>query len=198
MVFDAQNKVVADMYLNVGFDKYVYRDMYLQLAKAYEAMSLAERRGVVQSNQSETIMFDSLVDGLKIDSANSVIGLDYYNQKLGLWGDLALSDSTTDIIGNRYFGASGASLVSASYYYDRRQTGKVGQDSTISALIDSGVDPYWYRGVSYVTTCTSNCASTTNLSAQYNGALFDVSGSYATSSEHGSIIVTIVAQTLTV
>jgi len=120
MVFNSQNKVTADLYMNIGFDKNAYRDMYTLLAKEYEAMALAERRGVIETNQSETIMFDTFVDGLKLDSTNSDVGLDIYNQKMGLWGGLSLTNTTTDLAGNRYFGSSSASLLEdSSSYYDR-------------------------------------------------------------------------------
>ncbi len=120
MVFNSQNKVTADLYMNIGFDKNAYRDMYTLLAKEYEAMTLAERRGVIETNQSETIMFDTFLDGLKIDSTNSDVGLDIYNQKMGLWGGLSLTNTTTDLAGNRYFGSSSASLLEdSSSYYDR-------------------------------------------------------------------------------
>jgi hypothetical protein len=189
IVFFTQNKSAADFYLNVGFDKNAYRDMYTLLAKDYEALSLAERRGLIESNQSESIMFDTFVDGLKIDSENSDVGLDIYNQKMGLWGGLSLTDSTTDMASNRYFGTTGATLIDAAYYYDRSQTGEVGQDSTIGDLITDGIDPYWYKGVSYI-------SGTTALSAKYNGLLFNVTGAYGTSSEHGSIEIEVASQTV--
>lgn len=197
MVFNSQNRVTADLYLNVGFDKNAYRDMYTLLAKEYEAMNMAERRGIVENHNSEAIMFDTILDGLKVNSEDSDVGFDSYNQKMGLWGGLALTDATTDLASNRYFGVSGASLISSHYYYDRTQTGEVGQDSTIANQINTGIDPYWYKGVRFVTTCTSNCASTTNLSETNNGLLFNVTGSYGTSSEHGYIDITVVSNTLT-
>ena len=51
MVFNAQNKVTADIYLNVGFDKNAYRDIYTLLAKDYNSMSEAERRGLLEEGQ---------------------------------------------------------------------------------------------------------------------------------------------------
>ncbi|KKP90656.1 MAG: Laminin G sub domain 2, partial [candidate division WS6 bacterium GW2011_GWC1_36_11] len=188
MVFDAQNKVTADMYLNVSYDENLYRDMYNQLANDYTAMSDAERRGYLESNQSQTIMFDNFVDSLKIDSTNSTIGVDADAKKAGLWGGVTIDNSMLDIAGNRYLGSATATLLT-SKYYDRTQSGLQGQDSTPETLVDVGVDPNWYKGVSLQTA--------SNLTTSYNGSLISVSGVYGTGSEHGYIDLTITGTTTT-
>ncbi len=189
MVFDAQNKVTADLYLNlnIGIDKNAYRDMYNQLANDYASMTDAERRGVVESNQSQSVMFDSFVDSLKMDSSTSTVGVDGDAQKAGLWGGLTIDGTTTDIAANRYLGSSTATLL-VSKYYDRTQTGLQDQDSTPETLVDLGIDPNWYNGVSLQTA--------TNLSPSYNGSLITVSGLYGTGSEHGYIDLTVTGTTV--
>ncbi len=188
MVFDAQNKVTADMYLNVSYDENVYRDIYNQLANDYTAMSDAERRGYLESNQSQTVMFDNFVDSLKIDSTNSTIGVDSDAKKAGVWGGITIDSSMLDIAGNRYLGSATATLLT-SKYYDRTQSGLQDQDSTPETLVDVGVDPNWYKGVSLQTT--------SNLTTSYNGSLIGVSGVYGTGSEHGYIDLTITGTTTT-
>ncbi len=188
MVFDAQNKVTADMYLNVSYDENVYKDIYNQLANDYTAMSDAERRGYLESNQSQTVMFDNFVDSLKIDSTNSTIGVDADAKKAGLWGGVTIDSSMLDIAGNRYLGSATATLLT-SKYYDRTQSGLQDQDSTPATLVAIGVDPNWYKGVSLQTT--------SNLTTSYNGSLIGVSGVYGTGSEHGYIDLTITGTTTT-
>jgi len=188
MVFDAQNKVTADMYLNVSYDENVYRDIYNQLANDYTAMSDAERRGYLESNQSQTVMFDNFVDSLKIDSTHSTIGVDADAKKAGLWGGVTIDNSMLDIAGNRYLGSATATLLT-SKYYDRTQSGLQDQDSTPATLVAVGVDPNWYKGVSLQTT--------SNLTTSYNGSLIGVSGVYGTGSEHGYIDLTVTGTTTT-
>ena len=187
MVFDVQNKVTADLYLNIGYDKNAYRDMYNQLANDYTNMTTAERNGIVESGQSQSVMFDNFVDSLKVDTANSSVGLDGDSQRMGLWGGENITGSTLDSIGSRYFGSSTATLL-LSKYYDRTQSGLQDQDSTPETLVDLGIDPNWYNGISLQTT--------TNLSTSYNGGLFNVSGTYGTGSEHGYIDITVTGTTV--
>ena len=191
MVFNAQNKVTADMYLNVGFDSNAYKDIYTLLASEYNAMSEAERRGLLEEGMSQSIMFDNFVDGLKADPNLTTLGVDYLNNRAGLWGGDTINGSALDIDGNRYLGSSSAT-VEAAYYYDRSQTGEQGQDSSPEVLSDIGVDPNWYKGVSLQTACTTNCLANSNLSPDYNGSLFKVTGTYGVSSEHGSVDIKIV------
>ena len=188
MVFDAQNKVTADLYLNVGFDTNVYHDMYNQLASDYTSMSDAERRGLIEGGQSQSVMFDNFVDSLKIDSTNSTVGIDADAQKGGLWGGLTIDGTVTDSAGNRYLGSSTATLLT-SKYYDRTQSGLQDQDSTPATLVNLGIDPSWYNGVALQTA--------TNLSTSYNGSLFNVSGTYAIGSEHGYIDISVTGTTVT-
>ncbi|MHC1716650.1 MAG: LamG-like jellyroll fold domain-containing protein [Candidatus Dojkabacteria bacterium] len=187
MVFNAQNQVQAGIYLNIGFDKNAYKDMYFQLSNDYNNMTEAERRGILESVNSESVMFDNFVDGLKMDG-QSTVGLDSENNLTGLWGGLSIDGTILDSVGNRYFGSSTATLVK-TFYYDRTQSGKEGQDSTPETLVDLGTDPNWYNGVSLQTA--------TNISTFYNGGLVKVSGTYGTGSEHGAIDLTITGSTPT-
>jgi predicted GH43/DUF377 family glycosyl hydrolase len=189
MVFDAQNKVTADMYINTNYDEGLYKDMYNQLANDYASMSDAERRGYLESNQSQTIMFDNFVDSLKIDSTSSTIGVDSDAKKAGLWGGVTIDGNLLDPAGYRYFGNSSSTLLTSTYY-DRTQSGQQGQDSTPDTMVDLGIDPNWYNGVSLQTT--------SNLSTSYNGSLIKVEGEYGSAgSEHGYIDLTITGTTVT-
>ena len=188
MVFDEQNTVTASLYLSV--DKNLYHDVYRSMADAYDAAVVAGEYDEYE-NVSEAIAFDTFSDSLKINSNSSTIALDTKKGRIGLWGGEKFNGTDTDTDGNTYLGSSDAN---DTYYYDRSQTGKQGQDSTPATLVDLGIDPYWYRGVSLETGCTHNCSQESNLSTSYNGGLFDVTGTYANGSEHGSIDVTVVGQ----
>jgi hypothetical protein len=193
IVFDTQNQYMADLYVNGLIEKDLYRDMFTSLASDYSNMTLAERRGDIAEG-SQAVLFDTFLDSLKMDLDLSTVGLDQYENRVGLWGDLDIGTGDTDILGNYYYGSS-SSVYSKSIYYDRTQSGEQGQDSTPEVLVDLGIDPNWFNGVTLESNCTVNCSVNSNLSTTYNGGLFDISGTYGVSSEHGSLLIDVVGNT---
>lgn len=152
--------------------------------------------GAVSSTLHDGYFFDTFEDGTKTDSANTTVSLATsmgdlgsanfitLNQRLqagraGLMGGQTLNSSTNDNDGNAYLGSN---TVNSMYYYDR------GQDSIPEVLVELGIDPNWYNGVTLSTAISPNQYSQAgiladknpNLTTSYNGSLVKAAGTMAT------------------
>lgn len=155
-----------------------------------------EETGTGTSTLQDGLIFDTFEDATKADSANTTVssnaqlgddGSSNYvslNQRVqsgraGLIGGQTLSTSTTDNDTHTYLGSN---TVTDMYYYDRSK------DSTPEVLVELGIDPNWYNGVTLSVATTSAQYSQTgtiatknpNLTTSYNGSLIKASGTDST------------------
>src|SRR3989344_4356914 len=150
--------------------------------------------------------FDNLLDPTKTDSANTTLtGPTQISAvsgtpppaapfRAGLMGGQTMSAATTDNAGNTYLGST---TVNKTAYYDRTR------DSSRATLINLGIDPNWYNGVTLAVATTSAAFSQNdtnysqtinpNLSTTYNGSLLQVTGTYARNAK--TIYITIKSPT---
>ncbi|MBP9702489.1 tail fiber domain-containing protein [Candidatus Woesebacteria bacterium] len=156
----------------------------------------------------EGMIFDTFEDTTKTDSANTTVStnqqigddgssnfvtLDQRIQggRVGLVGGQTLSTGETDNDGQAYLGSN---TVNDMYYYDRAK------DSVPEVLVELGIDPNWYNGVtlSVATGSASYSQSGTladknpNLTTTYNGSLIKATG---TDSTPRTIFITIKSPT---
>ncbi len=142
------------------------------------------------------MVFDTLEDGTKMDSSNTTSSYNFdlgddgssnyinLNQRIqagraGLMGGQTMSTSTTDNDGQTYLGSN---TVNDTFYYDRSQ------DSTPEVLVELGIDPNWYNGVTLSVatgSATYSQAGTLadknpNLTTKYNGSLIKATGTDST------------------
>ncbi len=128
------------------------------------------------------------------DGSSNYMTLDQRVQagRVGLAGGQTLSTSTSDNDGNTYLSSNNVNDI---YYYDRSK------DSTPEVLVELGIDPNWYNGVtlSVATSSASFSQSSTvpennpNLSTTYNGSLIKASGRYSSGGQ--TIYITIKSPT---
>jgi hypothetical protein len=147
----------------------------------------------IDENVRKGLYFDTFQDKIKIDSSNSDSLVDDVKERAGLFGGVTMNATNTDTADNTYLGSADANDV---YYYDRSMTGDVNahQDSTAQTLIDMGMDPNWFNGVSLVSATNSGALAANppaNLSTRYNGGLIKATGRYTTGEEDGPILITI-------
>jgi hypothetical protein len=144
----------------------------------------------------EGMVFDTFEDTTKIDSANTTVStnqqlgddgssnfvtLDQRIQggRVGLMGGQTLSTGETDNDGQTYLGSN---TVNDIYYYDRSK------DSVPEVLVELGIDPNWYNGVTLsVATTSANYSQNgtladknPNLTTSYNGSLIKATGTDST------------------
>lgn len=152
--------------------------------------------GAVSATLHEGLIFDTFEDSTKTDSANTTVSttaqtgddgsanystLDQRIQsgRVGLMGGQTYSTSTTDNDGQTYLGSN---TVNDMYYYDRAK------DSVPEVLVELGIDPNWYNGVtlSVATSSASYSQNGTladknpNLTTSYNGSLIKATGTDTT------------------
>jgi len=189
MVFKAQPQVTAI----AAMDKYTKHNIYQEALEDYLQTAIPGYYGNVQ-NIRKGLYFDALLDESKVDYGSNTAAIDTDNHKAGLWGGETLNATNTDSAGNTYLGAADANDV---YYYDRTQSGEQGRDSTPATLVDLGIDPYWYNGISLVNPATGSGTLANNppgnLTQWYNGGLIEVDNTITT--EDGYIDIEIVSQT---
>lgn len=176
-------------------DKNRMHNDYHEAAVDYDQATSESTYYLTDENIRKGLYFDTFKDGAKIDTNTSMtVAQDLIKQRTGLWGGVTLNATNTDTSGNTYLGSADANDV---WYTDRTQTGDVNahQDSTAQTLVDLGIDPYWYNGVTLDASASATLATSppTNLSTTYNGRLIKVSGRYATGEEDGPILITILS-----
>jgi Concanavalin A-like lectin/glucanases superfamily len=175
-------------------DKNIQHAMYHEATVDYDATDETNRYTNNDENIRKGLYFDTFSDKIKVDSANLTVGLDTGKKRAGLWGGIALNATNTDTSGNTYLGGADANDV---YYYDRtspKSSTEAGRDSSPQTLVDLGVDPNWFNGVTLTNATSSGQLATAppaNLSTSYNGGLIKVSGRYTASEEDGPILITI-------
>ena len=192
MIFKVQPQVTAV----AAMDKTSKHDLYQLYANEYSQTS--EGSDTTANLVSQGLAFDTLIDTTKTDSTNTTVSLDTNNKKAGLIGGQTMSSSTTDNYGSYYLGGSSVNKV---YYYDRTQSGKEGQDSIPQVLVELGIDPNWYNGVTLTIGASSSPSgfsqaelitrNNPNLSTTYNGSLVKTTGTYTSESAARSIYLTI-------
>ncbi|UCD07911.1 MAG: hypothetical protein JSW41_03025, partial [Candidatus Aenigmatarchaeota archaeon] len=165
-------------------DKNRMHNDYWEKATKYEAWAQDD-----PNNVDLGLFFDTLQDSKKASSSGT-IATSYGKKRAGLWGGQSLTSSVTDSSGNNLLGAN---TVNDVYYYDRSQINQEnsnpGRDSTPATLVDLGIDPNWFNGVTL--TATDSAVTHSRLSTTYNGSLITTSSRYASGEEDGSIIITI-------
>jgi glutamine cyclotransferase len=151
---------------------------------------------ITTASLADGLLYDTFEDTNKTDSANTTASLT--NQKpddgatnyttlqdriqggrTGLIGGQTYSTSTTDNDGQTYLGSN---TVNDTFYYDRSK------DSSPEVLVELGIDPNWYNGVtlSVATTSAQFSQNSTvpeknpNLSTTYNGSLIRATGTDST------------------
>ncbi|KKU32270.1 MAG: hypothetical protein UX47_C0015G0005 [Candidatus Collierbacteria bacterium GW2011_GWA2_46_26] len=187
MIFKVQPQVTAAASIDKGTkhnEYWLYADQYKETGEGSDTDTNLLARG---------LMFDTLSDSTKTDSANTTASLNTAVQKTGLIGGQTLATSTTDNAGNTYLGSN---TVNKVFYYDRTSpgvspgspgVGRVG-DSSPQVQVELGIDPNWYNGVtlSVATTSAQFSQNSTitkpnpNLSTSYNGSLIKVTGTDTT------------------
>jgi hypothetical protein len=191
IVFKAQPQVTA----TAAMDKYTKHNIYQEALEDYLQTAIPGYYDNLQ-NIRQGLYFDALLDESKVNHASNSAAIDTDNRKAGLWGGETLNATNTDSAGNTFLGAADANDV---YYYDRTQTGEQGRDSTPATLVDLGIDPYWYNGISLVNPATGSGSLANNppgnLTEWYNGGLIEVNNTITT--EDGYIDIEIVSQTNT-
>ncbi|MFZ3301207.1 MAG: LamG-like jellyroll fold domain-containing protein [Microgenomates group bacterium] len=138
------------------------------------------------------LLYDTFEDSIKTDSANTTVSvsnkmgdndsanyvtLDQRVQegRVGLIGGQTMNNANTDNDGQEYLIQN---AVKDIQYYDRSK------DSTPEVLVELGIDPNWYNGVtlSVATSSATYAQSGTiadknpNLTTSYNGSLIKASG----------------------
>ena len=185
MIFKVQPQVTAAAAIDKGTkhnEYWLYADQYKETGEGSDTDTNLLARG---------LMFDTLSDSTKTDSANTTASLNTAVQKTGLLGGQTLATSTTDNDGQTYLGSN---TVNKTFYYDRTvgATLAVAHDSSPAVQVELGLDPNWYNGVtlSVATTSAQFSQSSTvpsgvegknpNLSTSYNGSLIKATGTDST------------------
>ena len=142
------------------------------------------------------LLFDTLEDSTKTDSANTTASTtqqmgddgsaNYMTLadrvqagRTGLMGGQTYATSTTDNDGQTYLSSN---TVNDIYYYDRTR------DSVPEVLVELGIDPNWYNGVTLSVATSSAQYSQNgtiadknpNLTPSYNGSLIKATGTDTT------------------
>jgi len=159
-------------------------------------LPVGNETGTSTNTLHEGMVFDTFEDTTKTDSANTTssisttIGDDgssnfatldqrIQNGRVGLMGGQTLSTGETDNDGQTYLGSN---TVNDVYYYDRSK------DSSPEVLVELGIDPNWYNGVTLSVATSSAQYSQAgtladknpNLTTTYNGSLIKVTGTDST------------------
>lgn len=162
-------------------DKYTSHNDYLSWANHYQER--AEGSDLTDSEALNGLFFDTFVDSTKIDATNSTssgaLRISDNEYRVGITGGQTYNSSTTDNDGQTYLGSN---TVNDMYYYDRSR------DSSPEVLVELGIDPNWYNGVtlSVATSSASYSQAGTiadknpNLTPTYNGSLIKATGTDST------------------
>jgi DNA-binding transcriptional MerR regulator len=168
-----------------------------------------QETSIVTASLAEGLLYDTFEDLTKGDSANTTSsvttqmldnGATNYvtlqsriqGGRAGLIGGQTYNTATNDNDGQAYLGSD---TVNDTFYYDRAK------DSTPEVLVELGIDPNWYNGVtlSVATTSAQFSQNSTvpydknpNLTTSYNGSLIRVTG---TDAEPTTIYITIKSPT---
>ncbi|KKU17592.1 MAG: PDK domain-containing protein, nonfunctional, partial [Candidatus Pacebacteria bacterium GW2011_GWA1_46_10] len=148
------------------------------------------------------LFFDTFLDSTKADTVTSTSsGIIQVSDpfapvkpaapyRVGLMGGATMNSSQTDNDGQTYLSSN---VVYDIDYYDRTK------DSTPAVLIELGIDPNWYNGVTLSVATTSATLSQSdtvpdvnpNLNTTYNGSLIKATGTYPSNANAKPIYITI-------
>lgn len=161
--------------------KYTGRNDYLSWANHYKAK--AEGTNPTENETLSGLFFDTFQDSTKMDSVNSTssaaLKISDSNYRVGIMGGQTYDSATADNDGQTYLGNN---AINDIYYYDRSK------DSTPEVLVELGIDPNWYNGVTLsVATTSANYSQNgtlanknPNLTTTYNGSLVKATGTDST------------------
>lgn len=178
--FGASSIVGALNELKSG-DKNTSHNDYLSWANHYKERS--EGSNLTDNEALNGLFFDTFVDGTKFDGVNSTssanLKISDNEYRVGLIGGQTYNSSTSDNDGQTYLGSN---TVNDIYYYDRSR------DSSPEVLVELGIDPNWYNGVTLsvaTSSATYSQAGTLadknpNLTTSYNGSLIKATGTDST------------------
>lgn len=174
-------------------DKNTSHNDYLSWANHYQQR--AEGSDLTDSEALNGLFFDTFADGTKFDAVNSTssatIRVQDNSSRVGIMGGQTYDSSTSDNDGQTYLGGN---TVNDQYYYDRSR------DSSPEVLVELGIDPNWYNGVTLSVATSSATYPQTgtladknpNLTTSYNGSLIKATG---TDSDPRTIYITIKSPT---
>lgn len=174
-------------------DKNTSHNDYLSWSNHYQQR--AEGSDLTDNEALNGLFFDTFTDGTKFDGTNSTssgtIRVQDNSSRVGIMGGQTYNSSTSDNDGQTYLGSN---TVNDQYYYDRTR------DSVPEVLVELGIDPNWYNGVTLSVATTSAQYSQAgtltdknpNLTTSYNGSLIKATG---TDSDPRTIYITIKSPT---
>ncbi len=169
------------------------RNDYLSWANHYQ--SKGEGTLNDPNEKLNGLFFDTFQDGTKFDGVNSTssgaLRISDNSYRVGIMGGQTYNTATNDNDGQAYLGSN---TVNDIYYYDRSK------DSTPEVLVELGIDPNWYNGVTLSVATGSAQYSQAgtladknpNLTTSYNGSLIKATG---TDSTPRTIFITIKSPT---